>query len=213
MTIRTKLVAGAAITAFAVTGALAQTSANPTGGNPQSAPAQGTPAQTPSAAGAGAAPDTTNQRAAGSLSASMFAQKAAMSNQFEIESSRIAADKARSAEVKKFARMMVDDHTKAGEKFRTALRGSNAVQDMPTASMTQLDPPHRQMIGELQRAEGMEFDRVYIDMQTKAHEEAVTLFRNYSQTGDDPKLKAFATETLPTLETHLEQVKKLAAPT
>ncbi len=213
MPISKSMGAGLAMAVIAGSAAFAQTSANPAGGNPLSAPATRMPAQTPSAAGAGAAPDTTTQRAAGSLSASMFAQKAAMSNQFEIESSQLAGEKARSADIKSFARMMVDDHTRAGEAFRTALRGSNAVQDMPTASMNQLDPPHRQLIGDLQRAEGLEFDRLYVEMQVKAHEEAVAMFRSYSETGDDPKLKAFAAGTLPTLEKHLEHARRLAAPT
>jgi|GEM_PF-4541545 len=68
---------------------------------------------------------------------------------------------------------------------------------------------HTDDMEKLQEAKPDEFDSVYISIQRQAHEEAVQLFADYSKNGDDPKLKQFATDTLPTLRTHLEHANKL----
>jgi putative membrane protein len=135
-----------------------------------------------------------------------FVQKVAISNQFEIDSSELALDKAQSDEVKAFARQMIADHTKAGEDFQTAL--SDAEID-PTLAPKTLDNKHQQMMDRLEDASDEAFDAAYIQAQTQAHQEAVALFRNFSKTGPEGELKDFATRTLPTLEKHLEHVKGL----
>src|SRR5690349_10191595 len=49
-----------------------------------------------------------------------FAAMAAGSNMFEIESSKLALQKASLQPTKDFAQHMIDDHTKAGEEMRAA---------------------------------------------------------------------------------------------
>ncbi|WFR98794.1 DUF4142 domain-containing protein [Rhizobium tumorigenes] len=56
-----------------------------------------------------------------------------------------------------------------------------------------------------------EFEPLYIDMQTSAHMEAVTLFATYAKGGDDAAVKAFAKKTLPKLEMHKMHVLGLVA--
>jgi len=43
----------------------------------------------------------------------------------------------------------------------------------------------------------------------KDHQEAVDLFDEEAKSGQDPALKAFAAQTLPTLEHHLAMAKAL----
>ena len=56
-----------------------------------------------------------------------------------------------------------------------------------------------------------DFDKTYADQQVAAHKEAVDLFKKYASKGDDPDVKQFAEKTLPTIEHHLEEAKKLPA--
>jgi putative membrane protein len=52
-------------------------------------------------------------------------------------------------------------------------------------------------------------DSDYISSQIKAHQDAIALFQNESQNGQDPQLKAFAQKTLPKLEHHLHALQAL----
>lgn len=128
------------------------------------------------------------------------------SNMFEIESSKLALQKSKSDEVKKFAQMMVDDHTKAGEKLAKTLK-----KDGDAAPPKELAPKHVAAMKLLESLEGQDFDMAYISLQHAGHMEAVAAFRTYAANPDDKALGAFAKETLPTLELHFEHVKALAA--
>jgi putative membrane protein len=135
----------------------------------------------------------------------IYVQKAAASDQFEIQSSRIASQKSTSADVKTFAQMMVDDHTKSSEKITAAAKSDGAAQ-VPTT----LDPAHNAQLQSLEKVSGPEFDRLYMDMQVKGHTEALQLHRTYSESGDDAKLKAAATEIVPVVSHHLDEAKRIA---
>jgi putative membrane protein len=58
----------------------------------------------------------------------------------------------------------------------------------------------------------MQFDETYRQQQIEAHQQAVSLFENYSLKGDNNDLKAWATEKLPTLKHHLQMVQALDKP-
>src|SRR6478672_8096454 len=45
--------------------------------------------------------------------------------------------------------------------------------------------------------------------QVDAHQEAVDLFKKYASSGDNADVKQFAEKTLPTIEHHLDEAKKL----
>ncbi|MFE0759259.1 DUF4142 domain-containing protein [Inquilinus sp. NPDC058860] len=135
----------------------------------------------------------------------IYVQKAAASDQFEVQSGRIASQKATNADVKTFAQMMVDDHTKSSEKIAAAAKADGSAQ-----APTTLDPAHNEQLQSLQKVSGPEFDRLYMDMQIKGHTEALQLHRTYSESGDDAKLKAVATEIAPVVSHHLDEAKRIA---
>jgi putative membrane protein len=58
---------------------------------------------------------------------------------------------------------------------------------------------------------GDSFDKSYIKSQLKAHSQAVGLFKKESISGQDADAKAFAAQTLPTLRSHLKEIKAIAA--
>lgn len=129
-----------------------------------------------------------------------FVTKTAVGNLFEIQSSRVALEKAQNEAVKSFAQTMIQDHTAATERMK-ALGGR-----MPT----KLDARHAGMVKTLRSTPAARFDQAYLQAQVKAHEETVALFESYARSGTDPQLKAFATEMLPTLQGHLDMVRKMA---
>jgi putative membrane protein len=56
---------------------------------------------------------------------------------------------------------------------------------------------------------GDAFDREYINMMVKDHEKDVKEFEKASTKAKDPDVRAFATNTLPTLREHLQQVRDI----
>lgn len=145
-------------------------------------------------------------RAAPASSDEEFMKKAAQSGQLEIEASKLAATKASNAAVKSFAAQMVNDHTAADAELKRL--ASQKGVELP-GSPPNDDQKKLEALGALS---GATFDRQYAEeIGVKAHNEAVTLFRNASKSARDADIKAFAAKTLPALEHHLEMARKMAA--
>ncbi|MBI4047224.1 MAG: DUF4142 domain-containing protein [Devosia nanyangense] len=151
-----------------------------------------------------AVPAAAQTEAAAVTSAQQFTDIAAVSNLFEIESSKIALQKATSPQVKEFAQRMIDDHTKAGDELKAAADAQSI--KVPT----DLDDKHKQMLDQLNAASGADFDAAYIQMQTDAHHEAVALFDQFSKGGETGQVKDFAAKTLATLQEHEKAVEALS---
>lgn len=132
-----------------------------------------------------------------------FVTKAALAGDFEIKSSQLAKSKSKNAEVLSFADKMIADHTAAAKKLEETAAAAGVTADKSETS------PHTDDMKDLEEAKPEAFDEEYVEKQTEAHEDAVSLFEGYAEKGDDAKLKQFAAETLPTLRAHLDHVKKL----
>lgn len=151
-----------------------------------------------------AKPESANKAvAAMNIDKATFIKAVSSSNAFEIESSRLAEQKAKDSDVKKFAQQMVADHTMAGEELKHSAKLGNEAP--------KLLPKHAAMLELLKGASEQDFEPLYINMQATAHIEAVTLFATYAKGGDDAAVKEFAAKTLPKLEMHKRHVMKLVA--
>ena len=132
-----------------------------------------------------------------------FVKEVAMSDMTEIEAAKIAQLKG-NAEEKKFAEMMLADHTKTSNELK-AMIPANMKAAVPTA----LDDTHQKKLAKLRDAKPEDFASEYDSMQVSAHKDAVSLFERYAEGGDDPKLKDWAGKTLPALKHHLEMAQTL----
>jgi len=132
-----------------------------------------------------------------------FVQGATSGGLLEVKSSELALKKSVSADVKKFAQLMVDDHTKAHKELLALLKRKGI--EPPNDLM----PLHQAMLDRLTKAAAGGFDKEYWTSQLAAHEEAVALFEAEAKNGQDVDLKAFATKTLPTLKEHLKMVQDM----
>ena len=121
----------------------------------------------------------------------------------EIEMGKIASQKAQNAEIKKFAQMMVTEHTKASNELK-----SIAAKQKLTLP-TEIGPRHKSTIDELNRLAGADFDREYVQAMVDAHEADVQLFEDQSEDDADQLARAFAAKTLPVLRKHLETIKNI----
>ena len=96
-----------------------------------------------------------------------FIRDVATMNMAEIELSRNAEQRAADANVKKFAQMMVTDHTGAGDKLKAFATQHHV--ELPA----QLDDKHRDLSQKLNGKQGLEFDKEYADAMVQGHEDFV----------------------------------------
>lgn len=153
--------------------------------------------------GASSAPSSTLSRAD-----TAFLKQAAENGHAEIESSRVALQKGSHAEVKRFAQMMIDDHTKTGQEL-SALASAKGLQVPTEPSMVQ-----KGKMKILEARDGASFDRHYAEaMGVEAHKDTIKLFEKAAKGADDADVKAFATKTLPALQHHLQAAQQLMTAT
>jgi putative membrane protein len=175
-----RLPVSAALIATAVIVAGAQTMA------PPPAPTAGVPAPT-------AVPSTQG-----------FVTRAAVSDLFEISSSRLAEERSPNPQIREFAARMIHDHGQTTAELRAIVARQPGLR-LPPA----LDAMHRGMIEQLRTVGPRQFISLYAQQQIQGHEDAVALFAGYAMHGSDPPLVRFARETLPVIQHHLMMARRL----
>ena len=140
------------------------------------------------------------------LKAEDFISKAAMSDMFEIQSSQLASERA-DGTTKTFATQMIADHQKTTDELQKML-GSNAV---PGAIPPAMSSTQQSMLDKLKSLNGADFTKQYRSDQVQAHQEAVSMFTSYANTGDHAGMREWAIKTLPALEDHLKMAQDLGS--
>jgi putative membrane protein len=189
---RNLLVAGAAVAAISLAACGQKTET-------QGAATPAEQAATPDANPAATIPTPSNEAAAPD-----FVAKAAASDMFEVEAAKLAATKAKSPEVKKFAADMVAAHTKTTDGLKKAIADSGQTA---LALPTVLPQDLQDKLADLGKADN--FDKAYMDNQVDAHQAALDVLQRYAQDGDVPAIKTFAAATAPTVQQHLDKARAI----
>jgi putative membrane protein len=149
-------------------------------------------------------PKSTEQRSTLASADKDFLENAAQGGHTEVEGSKMAQTKSSNADVKQFADKMVQDHTKANQEL-VALASKKGYTPPDEPSLIQ-----RTKLKALSVLDGHSFDKMYASqIGVSAHEDTVQLFQKEAADGKDADVKAWAAQTLPTLQQHLEMAKAL----
>jgi putative membrane protein len=132
-----------------------------------------------------------------------YATAAAMGDLFEIETSKLALTKSRSAEVKSFAKEMIQQHGELARKFKASVMKNHLAITLPAT----LDQQHRQVLNDLRQASASDFDKKYLAVQDRAHQEALQLHQLYSQNGDNTILRDEAKAIVPIVQDHIKHLQ------
>ena len=162
----------------------------------EAVPGGGTPANPATVAEAEAPAATT---------AGGFVTRAALSDLYEVQSSRLALERSQTPAVRAFAQRMIDEHTRMSNELGAAIAQAGLNANPPTV----LDAERTELLRELREASPGDFDDRYIDQQTESHENTLNLFRDFSGNGDNDLLKQLATRGAPMIENHLQTVRAL----
>jgi len=143
--------------------------------NGQGGPPAGAPGSTVPSPIATPAPDRVDTGKPAQSDAQKFFEKAAIANMAEIKLGQLAAQRAESADVKQFAQMMVDEHTKALDQLK------EAAQKASITLPTDLDGKHQKKQDKLSEASGAEFDKKYVDAMVDAHKDVAKMLKDESK--------------------------------
>lgn len=134
---------------------------------------------------------------------STFLVKAANSGMAEVQLAKLAQQKATIAAVKSFAAMLEKNHSAANDQVKN-LAGQRNV------SLPALPSDDKQkMYTDMEKMTGKAFDKEYISMMVKSHNDGINLFEDTRSNASDIDVKNFADKTLPTLKTHLDSAKAI----
>ena len=134
-----------------------------------------------------------------------FLMFAAAGDLYEIQSSQLVLETTQNADIRRFAQMMVEHHTKTTQDAAAAAMRAGLTPPTPM-----LDSPKTAMLNALRMYDGVERDRLYLTQQMMAHKEALGLMKTYAETGETAELKAAAQATVAIVQSHLTMVERLA---
>jgi len=136
------------------------------------------------------------------FSDSHFVDHAYTAGQNEVIMNRMALERSRNEDVRKFAQKMIEDHGKANQELTLIVSELKiAVPDKPL-------PEQEKDLKHLTSNEIKDFDKEFMDHMVMDHEKAVKLFEQGSKDLKNDKLKSFASKTLPTIKEHLKLAKE-----
>jgi len=132
-----------------------------------------------------------------------FVMAAAQGGMAEVSLGKLASTRAMNDAVRQFGERMVQDHGSANQELKQ-LAASKGIA-LPAATST----AHRKTAAKLSGITGADFDRSYVAAMVRDHEKDVAAFRKEANQGQDPEIKAWAAQKLPTLEEHLQMIREI----
>jgi len=132
-----------------------------------------------------------------------FMTKVANSGMAEVQMAKDAQQKATIDAVKSYAAMLERDHTAVGDQIKSFASQRNVA--LPTS----ISADKQKMMDDMNKMTGKSFDKDYINMMIKSHNDGIKLFEDTRDNATDVDIKNFADKTLPTLKMHLDSAKAI----
>ena len=134
-----------------------------------------------------------------------FINDASAKGMADIEASRLAHQKSESQQVKDYTIVVINDRTTANQHLAKIAKQL----DLPVAPREVVVDKAKALMPEVK--DGTTYDQAYAASQVKTTQEAIEQIEQVAQTTDVPEIKAFAEETLPKLQNHLQMARALQA--
>jgi putative membrane protein len=144
------------------------------------------------------------KKSAGAMTDQQFIDMAAQTDMVEANLGQLAQTAASSQQVKDYAQTLVTDHTADFAQLHTLAQGASLT--VPDA----IDAAHdKAMIDPFQKLKDAAFDRKYVQEMIAGHTKAIAVYKKEAADAQNPAVKSYAEQTLPTLEKHLAGAKDL----
>jgi len=134
-----------------------------------------------------------------------FLMDVAEMQQEKISLGKLAQQKSNAVHVKRLGELMEIQHNKSYDELRAIARSKSiSIPSSPTQES-------RNAYEKLEKKTGIEFDNAYCKLMIEHHEDAIGIFENAAARSEDPNIRAWASQQLPTLRTHLDHAKACKA--
>jgi len=131
-----------------------------------------------------------------------FVSEAISGGLFEVQSSQLALDHSGlDANNRRFAQMMIEDHTRANRELQDIAARHDIVV------VARMNSSNQAALDSLRGLGTDEFGARYHSDQVQAHQEAIALFQREAREGQIAELKTFAQRSLPMLQRHLDALQ------
>jgi putative membrane protein len=132
-----------------------------------------------------------------------FLTEAIRGNVAEAKLGQLAAERAQSLRVRQYGEMLRKDHTQSLQK------ASGLADEIDVPAASELSARQQKEFESLQKLSGEEFDTTFLSQMVRDHQENIAKFSAQAQDGSNPEVVAFAKQTLPTLQAHLEHAQSV----
>ncbi len=133
-----------------------------------------------------------------------FVKSALQGGMAEVQLGQLTLQKSSNDQVKQFAQRMIDDHTRLGEQMKPI------AQQLGVAVPTEVSKKDKQLMNKLQNLSGTAYDQAYIKDMVKDHKQDLSEFQLEASSGQDPAVKAAATQSSPIIAQHLQLAQQIA---
>ena len=130
-------------------------------------------------------------------------------NQVDIDAGKLAASRAANGEVRKFARLMITDHTGVNKAAGVLVAKLKVMpEDNPTSQS--LKSAGDKNLAQLKTLKGAAFDKAYVDHEVVYHQQVIDALDKILIPGaTNGELKALLINVRPAFVAHLEHAKSL----
>jgi putative membrane protein len=135
-----------------------------------------------------------------------FVAQANLGAPYQVDSGRVAEEKAATAAIRDYAHLMVTTHIPVVDALNKILQRKG----LTAPPNTLLQGAYDASIASLKAENRSSLDRDYVGAQVEYQKGNAALFQNEIRNGTDADLKEFARTTLPKIEDHLQRALSLA---
>lgn len=151
--------------------------------------------------------DTTAMAGATAMSDANIMAEIWMADSCEVVEGKLAQSKAKSADVKKFAAMMVTEHSKMMTDDKALATKTGIVPAPPAGDNMKAESD--MMMKDLNAASGMAFDSAYVAMAVGGHQKVLDMLNQFKGQAKNADLVAAITKVIPVVQHHLDAAKEL----
>lgn len=128
-----------------------------------------------------------------------------LSGHAEVDLGELAAQRARDPRVRQLGKQLASERREADQRL------ADITADMQLPSLpTEPDAAHKGIAKQMRQVDAQDFDRLYLDSQSRDHDNTISLLQQEAGSGDNAELKRFAQDMLDQAQRHHQEISRIS---